>query len=643
MGLIPTTVTGNAGRFLRDVKALGASAPLRAAYEASKRTNFHRVIFREVDPSTVPRSAVLELGATIPSGPRARDRCLRDARLILEQGTRVFGGRARTGSLAPWGLDPLVDSLWPETIPWWQIDIRTDHRLSDVKFVWEAGRHRDLVVLARAAVLDPGGPWMVHLTEMLERWVAECRPERGIHWYSSLELALRAIAWAQMIALVGDRIAESLREQLDHQLMASARHILVELPYTVSSMKNNHLLGDGLGLVVLGMMFPEQGKRWRRTGDRLMLAQLRRHMRSDGSMIEDSLSYHRFVLEMLVVRHLLGGAPVEIDQALEGAGLHLVRLGVLEGPVPQFGDWDEGRVLTDSADAGSTVGSAWAALALSHFSVPPDRFDEHDELAWYVNSTVDGRELPRQECDWVRAGDFVRVDAGGRRIWFKTGSGLSHQHADVTSVWVREKGRWLVQDPGTGTYNGPLHIRNGFRTSAAHPVWVPEGEDQLQPHRAFRWLRSVVAAGSDAAHVGNYTAFLSVHNAFAETHGRVARVILVASEGVTVVDAVERPNGRWTMTLPLADGAVRDEFFGLGEITTHVGTESPWRGWHSPTYGTWERSTWLEVACTFDEAKRWGIGEPSVMDVEFGWNPGSVEAILNIGTERVRLSAKGAS
>lgn len=497
------------------------------------------------------------------------------------------------------------------------------------------------MVLARAAVLDPDGPWMVRLTEMLERWVTECRPERGVHWYSSLELALRAVAWAQVVALVGDWIADSLRRQLDHQLMASARHILVELPYTVSSMKNNHLLGDGLGLVVLGMMFPEQGGRWRRTGDRLMLSQLRRHMRPDGSMIEDSLSYHRFVLEMLVVRHLLGGAPVEIDQALEGAGLHLVRLGVLEGPVPQFGDWDEGRVLADSADAGSTAGSAWAALALSGYNVAAGRFDEHDELAWYVTPRGQGRELPRPEDDWVRAGDFVKVDAGDRRVWFKTGSGLSHQHADVSSVWISELGKWQLQDPGTGTYNGPLHIRNGFRTSAAHPVWVPAGEDQLQPHRAFRWLRSVSAAGSGAARISDSTVFLCVHNAFAVTHGRVARVILVAATGVTVVDTIERLGGSWTMTLPLADAAVQDEFFGLGEITAHVGEESPWRGWHSPTYGSWEESTWLEAAGAFDKTKRWGIGEPSGVKVKFRWNAESVEAYLSTDTERAQLIAMG--
>ncbi|WP_207082862.1 heparinase II/III family protein [Nocardioides sp. S5] len=422
--------------------------------------------------------------------------------------------------------------------------------------------------------------------------------------------------------------------------MASARHILVELPYTVSSMKNNHLLGDGLGLVVLGSMFPGPGERWRRIGDRLMVAQLRRHMRPDGSMIEDSLSYHRFVLEMLCVRQLIGDAPCEISEALEKAGLHLVKLGVLDGPVPQFGDWDEGRVLADSSNAGSTVGSTFAALALSGYGIPARHFDEHDELAWYVTG-VGEKVVPRSTETSVRAGDFVRIDCGQRRVWIKAGSGPSHQHADVTSVWIRDGTNWVTRDPGTGTYNGPLHIRNGFRTSAAHPVWVPAGRDQLEPHRAFRWLRSITPSSSRVQQLGDATALLAVHDAFADVHGRVARLVLLHSEGVTVVDAVELPGGTWTMTLPLGDEVGAEEFFGLEDVQQFHGEDAPWSGWHSRTYGAWEASTWLVAADPLDGQKKWGYGVPLEVDVEFGWKQTSVEVRLALGAERVQITAVG--
>lgn len=373
-----------------------------------------------------------------------------------------------------------------------------------------------------------------------------------------------------------------------------------------------------------------------------MLAQLGRHMRPDGSMIEDSLSYHRFVLEMLVVRHLLGDAPAEVTNALRGAALHLVRLGVLEGEVPQFGDWDEGRVLADSGPAGSTTGSALLALALSGHCVPAEAWEDHDELAWYVEEgRGSGAVIPQTEGAWQRAGDFVRLRAGELSVWFKTGGAQSHQHADLSAVWARKGSAWLLEDPGTGTYNGPLEIRNGFRTSAAHPVWRPVGEDQLQPHRAFRWLRRATGWSSYAGHVGDITAFLTVHDAFTASAGRVARLLLVSSRGFTVVDAVERPGGEWTMTLPLGPEARAELFFGLEGASSHRGERSPWLGWRSDTYGSWEESEWLVLQDHLVGQRRWGIGEPAEVEVQFRWGQGTVEAHVSSETERVRLTAGG--
>ena len=53
-------------RVLKDVRALGASAPLRAAYETSKRTNFHKVLFREVDPEAWTRARSWTWGRRCP-------------------------------------------------------------------------------------------------------------------------------------------------------------------------------------------------------------------------------------------------------------------------------------------------------------------------------------------------------------------------------------------------------------------------------------------------------------------------------------------------------------------------------------------------------------------------------------------------
>lgn len=589
---------------LRDVRALGASAPLRAGYEASKRSNFHRVLFKNL-PDTGHRSRPVPFGDVLPLSQAARARCLADARAILDEGVRVFGGRAPTGVSASWATDPLTLSCWPEDTPWWQIDIRSDARLSDVKYVWEAARHRDLVVLARAAALEPDGPWFRTLEQMLIRWCHECRPERGVNWYSSLELALRAIAWNQVLALVGDRLSDGLRAGLDHQLVASARHLLVELPYTMTSMKNNHLLGDGLGLVVLGHIFPTHPRstRWRSIGDRLMLKQLARHMRSDGSMIEDSLSYHRFVLEMLVVRHLLGDAPAEISAAMRSAADHLVRIGATRGPVPQFGDWDEGRVLADSAPAGDVAGAAHLALHLAGRSAPDEAFDRYDEVAWYALPAGSGGGTAPREVDepWV-SGQLSGSTVGPWSVWVKRALTVSHQHADLTSVWIARDGAWVTEDPGTGTYNGPLEVRNGFRTSSAHPVWTPAGSDLLGPHRAFRWERPDVPRGAATGSGAGLHVHVVWHEAFGQ---RVLRIVIVETSGVTVVDHLPAGMGEWRMTIPTGGARNALTLPGAHPVT---GQDQPFAGWFSSTYGTWEPREWQTVASSDGGWLVWGAG-----------------------------------
>jgi hypothetical protein len=403
-------------------------------------------------------------------------------------------------------------------------------------------------------------------------------------------------------------------------------------------------------------MFPEHSasNRWTRVGDALFLKQLERHMRPDGSMIEDSLSYHRFVLEMLIVRVLLGGADPRVEEALAGASQHLRDLGALDGPIPQYGDWDEGRVLADSQVAGSVAGSALAGLALSGWRIDSSQWARHDELAWYVDTGHQSVGRTLTSLPHARQAGSVHVLSHGPwNVWFKTGSGPSHQHADISSVWIARESRWILRDPGTGTYNGPLDVRNGFRTSAAHPVWRPEGADQLVPHRAFRWLRSA-RTWSAASLSDDRSIVLCVHDAFTSEpeHARVARVLDVSDAGVLVVDFVENVGERrWLMSLPLGEPAP-GELWGVPTEPV-LGQRDPFRGWHSETYGTWQPSPWLQAVLD-GCSSAWGTDLTNVSEVRpdrvvtdqasyaITWGPDDVKvSVLGDGDERVLRVSHG--
>ncbi|MBE3074015.1 MAG: heparinase II/III family protein [Actinobacteria bacterium] len=630
-----------------DLAALGKMAPLRALYEVGKRSGAHGLTLRSMANTAKPANleVVQELRPSHELSSLAVDRCLEDSRRIVQEGHRAFGLRLPVNGPDDWNALGDTGKTWPSQPFWWQIDIRSEQRLGDVKWTWEVGRHRDLVVLARAAYLQPDERWIDDLSQRLRWWFEITPAERGIHWYSNLEIALRTIAWMQVYALCSAALPPDVVAMMALHVARARRHLLVDFPYTASSMRNNHLLGDALGILAIERFVGHSGEsRLSRIAERAFAGQLERHMRRDGSMIEDSVSYHRFVMEMFAVKHLLGDRKEPTQQALRGSAAHLQRLGALEGPLPQWGDWDEGRVLASSGDEVDLAGSTALGLVLTGTG-DPRWWSDFDEVAWYAPSTAMAsdasdtvsRDQSPGSATLTTSGGVTAVVVGDWRVWFKCGTGPSHQHADITHVSARFKDRWVLVDPGTGTYNGDLEIRNAFRTSRAHNGLRIQGEQMLMPHRAFRWLTSANVHVGAAFRTAGTVVVWGVHDAYERLDGggQVARAVVVTAEGLTVVDWRQRwQDALLTVPFPpgtsfpgdtveLEDGEALT-LRGLEKAKTTQGSEHPFGGSHSFTYGRWEPAPWLEQSVDGQEPTSWGVALPGTTGHEVSVDAGEV-------------------
>jgi hypothetical protein len=634
----------------KDLAALGAMAPLRAVYEVGKRTGAHGLALRSLAGTAKPASlrVVAQFRPAVPVPGPAVERCLEDARRILHEGHLAFGIRVPVNGPNDWNSLGDTRKSWPAEPFWWQIDIRTDKRLGDVKWSWELGRHRDLVVLARAAYLDPDGPWLDGLTQRLRWWFTATPAERGIHWYSNLEIALRAIAWIQIYALCSTKLPSDILEEMALHIGQARRHLLVDFPYTASSMRNNHLLGDALGLLAISTFTgakPESVLSW--IAEKSFSGQIERHMRTDGSMIEDSLSYHRFVMEMLAIKVKLGDRSNSTVRALLESALHLQRMGVLDGAVPQWGDWDEGRVLASSGSKLDLAGSTALSLLLTKSASDAQWWSDFDEVAWYADAPTAAAVLPARALATAMSpisssGGITRVTAGDWNVWLKYGTGPSHQHADLTHVSARHGDTWVLVDPGTGTYNGELDIRNAFRTSRAHNGVRIGGEEMFVPHRAFRWLTSAKTAPGAPLITDGAIVVWSVHDAYSrlEFGGRVARAVVVTASGLTAIDWREGGHEA-RLTIALAPGAkvVSDRLMvdseelqltGLASAAQSKAAASPFGGFHSTTYGRWEPALWLEERISGASPTTWGVHEIGSVEHEASING---EAVTVAGVE----------
>lgn len=633
---------------MRDIKSLGPGAPIRAAYEISKRAGTHTLIFgrRSKDPS-VELVAAFQVPTSIPEA--ARRRAMEAAAKVVSGKVRLFGRSIEVGREPDWHHAVERGARWPLD-DWWTIDIRSEHRLADVKWVWELGRMHHVVILARAAWLDPAASdFRTALNNHLRSWIEQNPPEKGVHWYSNLEIAIRCIAWLQIVSLVGGSLESAVRRELARSIYRSGHHLLADLPYTLSTMRNNHLLGDALGLIAIGKSFPgdRAADRWVRIGERIFHKQLLRHFRPDGSTIEDSLSYHRFVLDMLATRVLLGDASDSTLQALRNGARFLARLGVFDGSVPQYGDWDEGRLLTTAGSPHDFRGITWLGSVLSEGGAPPEAGAECDEVAWYALDQRPAEQAKAESDGRDIGGGIARAVRGPFHVWLKAGSALSHGHADLTSVAIRLGSQWLVDDPGTGTYNGPLEMRNYFRSSLAHNVLRMDGDDQLGPHRVFRWQRTCRAKAGPPIEVGGQVVMWGVHDAY--THSdpptRVARLVVVAHDSITVSDWVENPAGRsYRLSLPLhpqltwQDGSLTLDDGSKVHLdlphqprVTH-GNERPYDGWSSETYGHTVPATRLEVEGPLTGPVVWSLRTLDAASQQLGidvrWAAETIELVV---------------
>lgn len=560
-----------AGRARRDLRAIGILAPIRVAYELSRRAGLHELVIemvaaRKSDEAQVVRCPPTPDRTQIPTG--ARERSISEARRIANGTVRLFSRDIEVGESPDWHSVVETPGSWPVALSR-MIDLRSDARPGDVKWVWELGRHRHLVVMARAAMLEPHeADWITTLSDQLRTFLDQNPPGVGVHWCSSLELAIRAFAWLEILALVGDRLDADLRTDLSRSLWRSGTQILADLPYSLSSMQNNHLLGEAAGLAALGRALDHPP--WASIGSFLFDWQLAREIGADGSTIEESLSYQRFVMD-IVARHILNGEGHRRRQAespsrgaLRRSAGYLARLGVLDGPVPQYGDWDEGRALAITGDPQDLAGAVHLGRLLGgdRAAIPEP---VADEVAWYAPwalspepaarvPTVALVPHPKPEGRTI-GGGFARARCHGIDAWMHAGATRWHAHADLCSIAVRVGDELIVGDPGTGSYNKSDEERQWFRSSRAHAVLELDGCEQVLPHRAFRWLDDPWSGVGAPVNIEDTTILWAAHAAYERP---VARALLLEPGTVTIMDSINpAPGGPtdYVVRLPLGPTA----------------------------------------------------------------------------------------
>jgi uncharacterized heparinase superfamily protein len=276
-------------------------------------------------------------------------------------------------------------------------------------------------------------------------WIDSNPPASRPAW-EPYPLSLRIVNWVKRLDRPSDRILASLAVQADYLSRTVEHHLLA-----------NHLFVNAKALVFAGVFLCED--RWLRQGLQILEREIPEQVLMDGGHYERSPMYHSLILEDLLDLVNLGRAyPGLLPDFAEPATRMLIWLDRMTHPDGEIAFFND---------------------AAFRVAAPPCELH-----AYATRLGIASASCPLSDSGYIRlenAHTVVLFDAAPIGPNYQPG----HAHADTLSFELSHRGRRLVVNSGTSTYeNSPERHRQ--RGTAAHNTICVDRRDSSEVWAAFR-------------------------------------------------------------------------------------------------------------------------------------------------------------
>ncbi len=450
----------------------------------------------------------------------------------------------------------------------------------DMRSVWDPARLQEPAGLLLQAWRDNGKSR--EGAEAVLQWIHKNPFPFGPHYKSAMESGLRVPVFLYCLKTAKE-LGETEQTDLLRAVYGHAWWIANNLSLYASL--GNHTVCECVGLVFAGAIFShtDEGKRWTDTGYRLLDQELKHQVLADGGPAEQSLSYHRFVLDLywLAKNFLERNNLRECSHwtaRLEMGESFLAAFQIDGGSFPSIGDSDDGHAIGPG--------------------VTPIRC----------------KAKPCQDTitTFVESGYTVVKQGQGFSLIFDHGPlGMpplyNHGHADALSVTLSFKGKPVLVDPGTFRYNGVPEWRRYFKSTRAHNTVTVDGQDQAVQETGFIWSKPYKATLEKAVSGDKWVFLRACHDGYTRLKGPVIheRTVFIEDQGLILIRDTFKGKGVHdfelnfhlhpeTKVVRYRDGWLDADMDGVkafvlllegGEFKVVRGQEQPIRGSYSPAYG----------------------------------------------------------
>lgn len=421
-----------------------------------------------------------------------------------------------------WRTDPKTKTITPLQFGR-SIDYRDEQCVGEIKYLWELGRHQFLVPMAIRASFGKDAQVRAKLESFLSSWLDQNPIGMGIHWCSSLELALRLISWSFIHSILhaggmknGIFDLNCNTELLKAHIYSQAKFIVRN--YSRHSSSNNHLIGELTGVWITCNVFDlgPKGTNWRESSFVELEREIQLQTHEDGVNKEQAIYYHLWSLEYFwlawaVAKRYEHSVSEIFEERIVAMYLFLDAMCASTDFPSQIGDSDNGVAARFSPDISENVfHSLLAPMSLVLEGEQEGLCDSlYTKLFWYqqivkhtdASSLVSiykrkQSELPLQ--DSFESGGYYVFQGQDCRLMYKAGpfgylSTGAHGHADALSVTLAINGQWWLIDPGTYTYHSAGEWRDYFRSTAAHNTLCINQKNQSNIGGDFLWSKKTDA------------------------------------------------------------------------------------------------------------------------------------------------------
>ena len=347
------------------------------------------------------------------------------------------------------------------------MDIKFFNRQPDIRSVWEPARLQHLVILLKYISQTKESFEVHHVSKFIKNsvidWIKKNPFLLGVHYISSMECGLRIPVFFYCLkSLVNMDVSESqlILDTIYRHAWWVSRHL------SLYSSLGNHTVAECVGLIFAGAVFRKDklGRQWLKTGIELLIQELDHQILEDGGPAEQSLNYHRFILDLYWLA---------ID-FLEKNNLHNFygykeRVTNGERFIIAFGD-THGRL--------SSIGDSDDAHAIAP-GIYPKRIKPEGEKGQIQTFDSSGYTIINDN------NTVLTLDHGPLGM----APLYNHGHADALSITLSLGGKEMLVDPGTYKYNEETEFRKYFKGTRAHNTVTIDGLDQAVLETGFIWSR----------------------------------------------------------------------------------------------------------------------------------------------------------